>query len=87
MTDQLLSSAATAPAPGDAPAVLVPLPASTAGPYLSGGSEGEAESAEQPVLLELGAPQAAVSLNYTLTPDGGVCWPMRQLIRTTIHPR
>lgn len=71
MTDQLLSSAATAPAPGDAPAVLVPLPASTAGPYLSGGSEGEAESAEQPVLLELGAPQAAVSLNYTLTPDGG----------------
>ncbi|KAH8355564.1 mesoderm posterior protein 1 [Drosophila serrata] len=71
MTDQLLSSAATAPAPGEAPAVLVPLPASTGGPYLSGGSEGEAESSEQPVLLELGAPQAAVSLNYTLTPDGG----------------
>ncbi|KAH8232255.1 hypothetical protein KR032_002880 [Drosophila birchii] len=70
MTDQLLSSAATAPAPGDAPAVLVPLPASTGGPYLSGGSEGEAESSEQPVLLELGAPQAAVSLNYTLTSDG-----------------
>ncbi|EDW96629.1 uncharacterized protein LOC6536333 [Drosophila yakuba] len=72
MTDQLLSS--TAGAPGDPPTVLVPVPASTGGPYLSGGSEGEAESAEQPVLLELGAPQSsscpAVSLNYTLTADG-----------------
>ncbi|XP_017000257.2 myogenic-determination protein [Drosophila takahashii] len=73
MTDQLLSSAASAT--GDPPAVLVPLPASTGGPYLSGGSEGEADPADQPVLLELGAPQSAscpaVSLNYTLTPDGG----------------
>ncbi|XP_016981983.1 uncharacterized protein LOC108046657 [Drosophila rhopaloa] len=73
MTDQLLSSAGSAP--GDPPTVLVPVPASTGGPYLSGGSEGEAESSEQPVLLELGAPQSgncpAVSLNYTLTPDGG----------------
>ncbi|XP_052858985.1 uncharacterized protein LOC128266476 [Drosophila gunungcola] len=68
MTDQLLSSAGSAP--GDPPAVLVPVSASTGGPYLSGGSENEAESTEQPVLLELGAPQA-VSLNYTLTPDGG----------------
>ncbi|XP_017078675.1 protein Fer3 [Drosophila eugracilis] len=74
MTDQLLSSAASAP--GDPPPVLVPVPASTGGPYLSAGSEGEADSAEQPVLLELGAPQPAncpaVSLNYTLTPDGGL---------------
>ncbi|KAH8382570.1 hypothetical protein KR009_004163 [Drosophila setifemur] len=64
MTDQLLSSAS---APGEAPTVLVPVPASTGGPY----SESEAESTEQPVLLELGTPQSAVSLNYTLTPDGG----------------
>ncbi|KAH8278659.1 hypothetical protein KR018_006654 [Drosophila ironensis] len=71
MTDQLLSSAAAAPAPGDPPPVLVPVPASTAAPYLSAGSEGETELSEQPVLLELGTSQSAVSLNYTLTPDGG----------------
>ncbi|KAH8318824.1 hypothetical protein KR074_007199 [Drosophila pseudoananassae] len=74
MTDQLLSStagAAAGSAPGDPPPVLVPVPTSTGGPYLSGGSEGEAEQTEQPVLLELGTSQSAVSLNYTLTPDGG----------------
>ncbi|BFF93002.1 protein Fer3 [Drosophila madeirensis] len=70
MTDQLLSAASGQPPP---PA-LVALPVSTPGSYLNGASEGDVESAEQPVLLELGAtPQSGhipVSLNYTLSSDG-----------------
>ncbi|XP_022220795.1 protein Fer3 [Drosophila obscura] len=73
MTDQLLSAASGQPPP---PA-LVALPVSTPGSYLNGASEGgDVEPVEQPVLLELGAPQSGhihipVSLNYTLSSDGG----------------
>ncbi|XP_017141497.1 uncharacterized protein LOC108155293 [Drosophila miranda] len=70
MTDQMLSAASGQPPP---PA-LVALPVSTPGSYLNGAPEGDVEPVEQPVLLELGAPQSShipISLNYTLSPDGG----------------
>ncbi|KAM8705348.1 hypothetical protein ACLKA7_009763 [Drosophila subpalustris] len=59
MTDQLLSAAAE-----DPPALLpTPVPL-TSSAYV------DAESTEQPVLLELGATTPAASLNYTLAADG-----------------
>ncbi|XP_030564067.1 uncharacterized protein LOC115764908 [Drosophila novamexicana] len=64
MSDQLLSAAA------DDPPALIPTPVSLPSAYSI-----DAESTEQPVLLELGAAQPAAaaiaSLNYTLAPDGG----------------
>ncbi|XP_060647802.1 uncharacterized protein LOC132785632 [Drosophila nasuta] len=60
MSDQLLSAAAD-----DPPATLLPTPVALPSPYA------DAESNEQPVLLELGAATPTASLNYTLAPDGG----------------
>ncbi|EDV90799.1 uncharacterized protein LOC6569845 [Drosophila grimshawi] len=59
MSDQLLSSNS------DDPPVLIPTTVSLSSTYT------DAESAEQPVLLELGAAQPTTSLSYTLPPDVG----------------
>lgn len=58
MTDQLLSAAA------EDPPALIPTPVALTSAYV------DAESTEQPVLLELGAATQPTSLNYTLAPDG-----------------
>ncbi|XP_017856443.1 PREDICTED: uncharacterized protein LOC108609217 [Drosophila arizonae] len=61
MSDQLLSAATD-----DDPPALIPTPVSLPSAYVDADA-----SAEQPVLLELGAAQPpAANLNYSLSPDG-----------------